>query len=65
MLDAHLESAPKSAYSGSETVKLSRLDTIAKDYIKSETKSIFLKIDVQGRIGKTSARRSNRNFAFG
>jgi FkbM family methyltransferase len=48
MLDAHLESAPESAYSGSETVKLSRLDTIAKDYIKSETKSIFLKIDVQG-----------------
>ena len=48
MLDAHLESAPESAYSGSETVKLSRLDIIAKDYIKSETKSIFLKIDVQG-----------------
>lgn len=48
MLDAHLESAPESAYSGSETVKLSRLDTIVKDYIKSETKSIFLKIDVQG-----------------
>ena len=48
MLDAHLESAPESAYSGSETVKLSRLDTLAKDYIKSETKSIFLKIDVQG-----------------
>jgi len=48
MLGAHLESAPESAYSGSETVKLSRLDTIAKDYIKSETKSIFLKIDVQG-----------------
>lgn len=47
MLDAHLESAPESAYSGSETVKLSRLDIIAKDYIKSETKSIFLKIDVQ------------------
>ena len=48
MLDAHLESAPESAYSGSETVKLSRLDTLAKDYITSETKSIFLKIDVQG-----------------
>ena len=48
MLDAHLESAPESAYSGSETVKLSRLDTLAKNYIKSETKSIFLKIDVQG-----------------
>jgi len=48
MLDAHLESAPESAYCGSETVKLSRLDTLAKNYIKSETKSIFLKIDVQG-----------------
>ncbi|MDB9394711.1 FkbM family methyltransferase [Microcystis aeruginosa] len=48
MLDAHVQSAPESAYSGSETVKLSRLDTLAKDYIKSETKSIFLKIDVQG-----------------
>jgi FkbM family methyltransferase len=48
MLDAHLGAAPQSAYSGSETVKLSRLDTLAKDYIKSETKSIFLKIDVQG-----------------
>ena len=48
MLDAHLESAPQSAYSGSETVKLSRLDTIAKDYINTQTKSIFLKIDVQG-----------------
>ena len=48
MLDAHVQSAPESAYSGSETVKLSRLDTLAKDYITSETKSIFLKIDVQG-----------------
>ena len=48
MLDAHLESAPQSAYSGSETVKLSRLDTIAKDYITTQNESIFLKIDVQG-----------------
>jgi FkbM family methyltransferase len=48
MLDAHLKAAPKSAYYDSEIVKLSRLDTIAKDYIKSDIRSIFLKIDVQG-----------------
>lgn len=48
MLDAHVQAAPESAYSGSETVKLSRLDIIAKQYIKSDSCSIFLKIDVQG-----------------
>lgn len=48
MLDAHVKSAPESAYCGSETVKLNRLDVLAKDYISSGTKSVFLKIDVQG-----------------
>lgn len=48
MLDTHLKAAPKSAYCGSETVKLSRLDTLAKDYIKNDNQAIFLKIDVQG-----------------
>jgi FkbM family methyltransferase len=48
MLDTHLKAAPESAYVSSEIVKMSRLDTIAKTYIKSDTKSIFLKIDVQG-----------------
>jgi FkbM family methyltransferase len=48
MLDSHLQAAPESAYCGSEIVQLRRLDTLAKDYITKDTKSIFLKIDVQG-----------------
>jgi len=48
MLDAHVQAAPESAYCGSEVVQLRRLDTLAKDYITEDTKSIFLKIDVQG-----------------
>jgi FkbM family methyltransferase len=48
MLDAHVKAAPESAYCGSEIVKLSRLDTLAKKYINSDQQSIFLKIDVQG-----------------
>ena len=48
MLDSHVQAAPESTYIGSETVKLSKLDTIAKDYIDSKYHSIFLKIDVQG-----------------
>lgn len=48
MLDAHVKAAPESAYCGSEIVKLSRLDTLAKQYINSDQQSIFLKIDVQG-----------------
>jgi len=48
MLDSHLQAAPESAYYGSEVVQLRRLDTLAKDYVTEGTKSIFLKIDVQG-----------------
>ena len=49
MLDSHAKAAPDSVYINSETVRLSRLDSIAKDYIsKYQSKSIFLKIDVQG-----------------
>ena len=48
VLDSHVNAAPDSAYIGSETVKLSRLDTIAQEYIKKDATSIFLKIDVQG-----------------
>ncbi len=48
MLDSHVKAAPESAYIGSEKVKLSRLDTIAQEYIKQDVNSIFLKIDVQG-----------------
>ncbi|MCU0536473.1 MAG: FkbM family methyltransferase [Hydrococcus sp. Prado102] len=48
MLESHIKVAPDSTYCGSETVKLSQLNTIAKNFIKNDTKSIFLKIDVQG-----------------
>lgn len=48
MLDTHLKAAPESAFRGSEVVRLSRLDTLAKDYIKEDDRAIFLKIDVQG-----------------
>ncbi len=48
VLDSHVNAAPDSAYIGSETVKLSKLDTIAQEYLKKDASSIFLKIDVQG-----------------
>jgi FkbM family methyltransferase len=48
MLDSHVLAAPTSIYCASETVNLNRLGIVAKDYIRSDTKSIFLKIDVQG-----------------
>lgn len=48
MLETHVQAASSSAYCGSEIVPLRRLDAIGKQYISSETKSVFLKIDVQG-----------------
>lgn len=47
VLDNHLSAAPSSAYIDSETVKLSRLDTVATEYIGRDGR-VFLKIDVQG-----------------
>ncbi len=47
MLDRHRNAAPESAYIGSETVKITRLDSICPSYI-SQDSQIFLKIDVQG-----------------
>lgn len=48
MLDSHLKAAPDAVYVDKEVVKLSKLDTVARDYIETDTCSIFLKIDVQG-----------------
>ena len=48
ILDSHVNAAAKSAYIDSEQVELSRLDTIARDYLKENANSVFLKIDVQG-----------------
>jgi FkbM family methyltransferase len=47
MLDAHIRAAPQSAYTGSETVPVSRLDIVAED-LQVGGQNLFLKIDVQG-----------------
>lgn len=47
MLDSHDKAAPGATYVGSERVRVSRLDTIARDYLQPETVP-FLKIDTQG-----------------
>lgn len=47
MLDSHTSAAPGSAYIGTERAPLSRLDTIALDYIKPGV-APFIKIDTQG-----------------
>ncbi len=47
MVDLHLNAAPASAYIAQETVKLSKIDTIAHQYLQGN-QNIFLKVDVQG-----------------
>ena len=47
MLEEHLSAAPKSKYSGSENSPLSRLDSVANEYLR-ESSRLFIKIDVQG-----------------
>jgi FkbM family methyltransferase len=47
MLDAHLRAAPESAYVGSETVPVSRLDTVVED-MRVDGQNLFVKVDVQG-----------------
>lgn len=47
MLDSHGKAAPGSAYVGSERVRLSRLDSLAHDYMRPDTVP-FIKIDTQG-----------------
>ena len=47
ILDSHVSAASDSAYVDSEKVKLTRLDTIALNYLE-DADSVFLKIDVQG-----------------
>lgn len=47
MMGTHINADPNSVYVGNEEVNIYRLDTIAPSYI-SNSKNIFLKIDVQG-----------------
>ena len=47
MLDTHVRAAPDSKYIGKEKVALRKLDTIAPDYMDSNS-IVFIKIDTQG-----------------
>jgi FkbM family methyltransferase len=47
MTDSHLNAAPGSEYIAQEKVRVSKIDTIAQDYLKGY-QNIFLKIDAQG-----------------
>jgi FkbM family methyltransferase len=47
MLDAHFSAAPASAYSATEEVPLIRLDSVATQYLNSDSR-LFIKIDTQG-----------------
>ncbi|WP_274649482.1 FkbM family methyltransferase [Paenibacillus humicola] len=47
MLDRHLASAPESQYTGTEIVRVKRLDTVCAGLLPGE-QSIYLKLDVQG-----------------
>jgi FkbM family methyltransferase len=47
ILEEHTKAAPDSVYTGEEKVKVYKLDTIGKKYLK-DSKNIFLKIDTQG-----------------
>lgn len=51
MLDRHLIAAPRSAYVGSETVPVRRLDDLWQEYARPED-TMFLKVDVQGFEGQ-------------
>jgi FkbM family methyltransferase len=47
MLDSHRDAAPESAYVGSEKTPLRRLDTVAPDYLREDSR-LFIKVDTQG-----------------
>jgi hypothetical protein len=47
MTDTHRRAAPDSAYIGSESVALAKLDTAAAEFVRPQD-VVFLKIDVQG-----------------
>jgi FkbM family methyltransferase len=47
MLSPHSSAAPDSCYSGTESVRLETLDSLAPDYIREDS-VVFLKVDTQG-----------------
>jgi FkbM family methyltransferase len=47
MLESHSDAAPESAYVGSEKTPLRRLDSMAPDYLREDSR-LFIKVDTQG-----------------
>jgi FkbM family methyltransferase len=47
MTESHRDAAPESAYVGSEKTPLHRLDTLAPDYLREDSR-LFIKVDTQG-----------------
>jgi FkbM family methyltransferase len=47
MLASHVNAAPESSYSGTESVPLMPLDVLARQYLREDS-TVFLKIDTQG-----------------
>jgi len=47
MLPSHLESAPQSEYIGTETIQVTRLDSVFEDLCRTSS-NIYMKIDTQG-----------------
>lgn len=47
MLDAHVSAATNSAYVASEPTPITKLDTVAKQYLSADSR-LFIKIDTQG-----------------
>jgi len=48
MLDLHKKAAPCSAYIGTESVNIYKLDTVINNYVDRSAHNLFLKLDVQG-----------------
>ena len=58
MLPAHLEAAPESEYTGTETIQIKTLDSVFDD-IYSPGDKIYLKVDTQGYESKVIAGAAN------
>ena len=54
MLPLHLQAAPESAYVGTETIRVARLDSVFDHHVSQDDK-VFLKIDTQGFTSKVLA----------
>ena len=59
ILPRHLKSTPHAAYQGQETISLRKLDSVWESQVHNDSKSVFLKVDVQGYEDKVLQGASN------